>query len=212
LARIPLFPEAGLNAEQQAVYDKIMSGPRGTVIGPLRAALHSPVLADRWQVFGEFLRYQATLDIELTELAILVCGRHWNSELEWFVHSEIGLQAGLPESVMDAIRSCNAPAFETDQQEVVYEFARQLNARGQVDDETYDRALELFGEVALVELTAIVGYYTMVAMTTNVHDIRPPDPNPPSYRVLDADANAAGGTVTSLPPALARPTKLARKA
>ena len=38
MARIPLPTPDSMNAEQRRVYDAIVSGPRGTLVGPLRAA------------------------------------------------------------------------------------------------------------------------------------------------------------------------------
>ena len=44
-----------------------------------------------------------------------------------------------------------------------------------VSDATYADALARFGERGVVELTALVGYYTMVAMTLNAHEIPLPE-------------------------------------
>ena len=82
-----------MSPEQRRVYDTVVSGPRGVVVGPLRAALHSPELADCWQQLGAFLRYRTCLPPRLNELAILVTARRWNSELEWVVHAEAALKA-----------------------------------------------------------------------------------------------------------------------
>ena len=65
MARIPLVTPESLTADQRVVYDKIVAGPRQKIVGPLRAALHSPELADRWQHLGEFLRYRTSLPARL---------------------------------------------------------------------------------------------------------------------------------------------------
>ena len=77
MARIELPSRAEMTPEQQQVHDTVVSGPRGVIIGPLRAAIHSPELARRWSALGEVLRYGTTLPKRLTELAILVTGRRW---------------------------------------------------------------------------------------------------------------------------------------
>jgi 4-carboxymuconolactone decarboxylase len=199
LSRIPLFPEAGLNPEQRIVYDKVASGPRGAVVGPMRAALHSPELADRWQWMGEFLRYQSTLPPRLSELTILVCGRYWNSAVEWYVHADAGLRAGLSEAVVDAIRQSLPPPFAFADEALVYEYTRQLLLNGRVGDAAYGAARETLGDVGIVELTALVGYYTMVAMTLNAHQVPTPDASPPVLRTLAASATAPNDAPTRLP-------------
>ena len=70
MARIPLPTPDSLDALQQQVYNKVVSSPRGTSRGPLRAALYNPSLAEYfWQAFGAQLRYHTQLPRELSELA-----------------------------------------------------------------------------------------------------------------------------------------------
>ena len=53
MTRIPLPSPQTMTPDQRRVYEAIVGGPRGTLIGPLRAAIHSPELADRWQRLGD---------------------------------------------------------------------------------------------------------------------------------------------------------------
>ena len=78
MPRIPLLPTDDMTAEQRRVHDTMVSGPRGVIVGPFRAVLHIPELADKWQQFGEILRYRTSLPARLSELAILVTARHWS--------------------------------------------------------------------------------------------------------------------------------------
>ncbi|MEJ8474223.1 carboxymuconolactone decarboxylase family protein [Roseibium algae] len=161
-----------MNAAQKDVYDQIVSGPRGALVGPLRAALHNPVLADRWQRLGQVLRFETSIPTHLNELAILVTARRWNSDLEWSIHARDADRAGLAPSIVAAIRTCAAPDFSDDEEaSEVYEFAQQLVQGGDVADQAYRAVASRWGEVGAVELTAVIGYYSMVAMTLNVHRI-----------------------------------------
>ena len=47
----------------------------------------------------------------------------------------------------------------------MYEFARALQQTGRVPADTYDAVLSRWGARGVVELTAVIGYYTMVAQT-----------------------------------------------
>lgn len=171
MTRIPLLNGDDLTPEQQRVYDKIVDGPRGVMVGPLRAALHWPELAERWQALGETLRYHLSLSARLSELSIILVARHWNSYLEWDVHAEAARASGLSNEVIEAVRNAQPPTFVNNDEAVIYEYTRQLLQTGQVDDGAYDEALQLFGTVPLVELTAVIGYYSMVAITLNAHNI-----------------------------------------
>lgn len=185
LSRIPLLSATTLNARQREIYEKVVAGPRGAVVGPLRAALHSPELAERWSSLGEFVRYQTSLNTRTSELAIVVVGRFWNSEVEWFIHAEIARRAGLPGEIIEAIRLASSPVFNDPVEAAVYDYTRELVEFGRVTSGTYQRTYRLLGTVALVELTALVGYYTMVAMTLNAHQI--PVPAGDGSRLPEAD-------------------------
>jgi len=196
MARIPLPTPNEMSADQRHVYDAAMSGPRGQVIGPLRAVIHSPELAARWSSLGEYLRYQTCLPPQLKELAILVTGRRWTSQIEWWVHARAAGEAGLAAAAIEAIRVGEAPQFETRDETAVYEFARQLQQQGQPDVATYREVEQRWGVRGVVELTALVGYYTMVSMTLNAHEIPLPDGVEPPLEPF------GNGELTPLPPAL----------
>lgn len=161
-----------MTSAQREVYEQIVSGPRRTLVGPLRAALHNPVLADRWQRLGQVLRFETSLPARLNELAILVTARRWNSELEWAIHAGDADRAGLDPAIAEAIRTCSVPEFgDDDAAREIYDYACELVQRGDVSETTYAAIVARWGEVGAVELTAVIGYYSMVAMTLNVHRV-----------------------------------------
>lgn len=185
--RIAMISPETLSPAQREVYDKIVAGPRGVVVGPLRVVLHSPQLADRWQALGEFLRYRTQLPAVVSELAIIMVGRYWNSQVEWFIHSAIAVESGVPVDVVEAIRTAQTPVFMDARDLAVYEYARELLEFGHVSDASYARATEAIGAVALVELTGLLGYYTMVAMMLNAHEVPLPTKGTGSLLDLPAD-------------------------
>jgi 4-carboxymuconolactone decarboxylase len=182
-ARVPLLSVEEMSEDQRRLHDQVVSGPRGMMIGPLRAAIHSPELAQLWSAFGEFLRFRTCLPVQLTELAILVTGRRWTSQVEWWVHARIGAEAGLAPSVIEAIRDLASPIFVERSHFEVYEYARLLQQDGQVPVEVHQAIHSRWGTRGVVELTAVIGYYTMVAMTLNAHLIPVPEESPPLQAV-----------------------------
>jgi 4-carboxymuconolactone decarboxylase len=204
MARIPLPSPDEMSPEQRRVHDAVVSGPRGTLIGPLRAAIHSPDLAERWSRLGEFLRFKTSLPPRLNELAIIVTGRRWTSQIEWWVHAAAAASAGISKAAIEAIRLAQAPVFDDPDEAAVYEFARQIQLSGRVPEPAYRAVEKLFGARGVVELTAVIGYYTMVSMTLNAHEIPLPDGVAPPLAHLPGSED----TLTPLPPARsATPTK-----
>lgn len=195
MGRISLPAPDEMTAAQRAVYDQVVAGPRGQMIGPLRAVIHSPELAARWSKLGEYVRYSTCLPRKLSELAIIVTGRRWNSQLEFHVHAEAALAAGLDPAAIEAIRVGSAPVFADVAEIEVYEFARSLQESGSVSDANHAAVRQRWGERGVVELTAVIGYYTMVSMMLNAQQIGlAPDVTPP-LEPVHSDG------LTSLPPA-----------
>lgn len=181
MPRITLPSPDTMNADQRRVYDKMVAGPRGKVQGPMRAALHNAELADRWQALGALLRYNTSLPPRQSELAILVTGRACQSPFEWYAHRLEAEKLGLGPAVIEALLRQVMPEGLSADDAAVVQFATELNRFKSVSDATYADALARFGERTVVELTALVGYYTMVAMTLNAHEIPLPEGVEPAF-------------------------------
>jgi 4-carboxymuconolactone decarboxylase len=175
MSRIPILTPEDMTPEQRRIHDAVVSGPRGMLVGPLRAALHRPELADKWQQFGEILRYRTSLPTRLSELAILVTARFWDSQVEWHLHEKDAIKANLEASIIDAVRVGRRPADMDEETAAVHDFSAELLTQKVVSTETYQKIIDRWGVVGVVELTAIIGYYSMVAMTLNAHELPLPD-------------------------------------
>ena len=186
MPRIPLPTPETMTPEQRKVYDMIVTGPRGTLVGPLRAALHRPELAEKWQQLGELLRFRTSLFPQFSELAILVTARRWSCQVEWYIHARAAAACGVDPEIIEAIRNGQKPTFADANARLIYDYSVELSTRGKVSEAVYHATLAAFGEVGMVELTALVGYYTMVAMTLNAHEIPLPDgAEPPLPQIMN---------------------------
>lgn len=173
MARVKIRTPEEMSEEQRRVYNDTIAGKRGRVPAPLVAWLESPVLADRAQKLGEFVRYETSLAPRLSELAILVVARHWTAQFEWTAHKAEALKAGLDPEIIDDIANRRAPRFKNVDEPVIYEFGVALLQTHGVPEDLYRRAVETFGQRAVVELVGILGYYTLISMTLNTFEIQP---------------------------------------
>lgn len=169
----PLIPDA-LSGEQRKVYDAIASGPRNGVRGPLAVWLHRPRLANCAQELGRYCRYDSSVPPRLSELVILLLGRHWLAEYEWAAHKPFALEAGLAADVIDAIRDGIEPRFIHRDEALVYAFVRGLHADRCISEALYAALVAELGEGAVVDLVGIAGYYTLISMTIKVFEVPPP--------------------------------------
>lgn len=183
--RFPALKPADMSPEQKAIWAAIGSGPRGSSAGPFAAWLRSPVLADRLQKVGEYVRFQSSLPKPLNEFAILLAGRFWNSQFEWAYHYPLAIKAGVKATVLDDVSRGKLPAGMNRDEALIYAFSMELRRGKTVSDATYAHALARFGERGVVDLIAVAGYYDIVCMTLNVAQVPvPPGSTAPPLAAL----------------------------
>ncbi|MGK7864688.1 carboxymuconolactone decarboxylase family protein [Falsiroseomonas sp. E2-1-a4] len=175
MARLTLPEPADRTPEQAEACAEAASGIRGRVPAPMIAWIRNPELARRAQKLGELLRYQTTLEPKLSELAILVTARHWTSHYEWTVHKREGLKAGMDPEVVAAIAARREPALADARERAVYDVARTLIGTARLPKALHDHGTAVLGERGMVELVALLGYYSMVALTLNAFEIGLPE-------------------------------------
>jgi 4-carboxymuconolactone decarboxylase len=159
-----------MTSRQHEVFDRI-AGSRGSVEGPFAALLHAPELADRVQSLGAYLRFETELERDLAEAAVLVTARAHGCSYEWETHEPHARAAGVPDGVIEVLRSSGDATMLPPRYRPVAEYAQALAASGRVSEEVYRRTASQMGTRRILELTTLVGYYTMLAMTLNAFDI-----------------------------------------
>ena len=173
--RITLPEPEAMNDAQRALRDQILASGTGSMVGPQRANIHSPDLAEAWWKLGDMLRLRTVIPKPLLELAIIVAGRRWNSQLEFHFHGAAAIKAGIDPAVVEAIRACAPPVIEDEAAREVYEYTRQIQVNGAPDDASHAAITARWGERGVVELTAMIGFYTMVCIALNAHRIPLPE-------------------------------------
>ncbi|MEM5544317.1 carboxymuconolactone decarboxylase family protein [Sulfitobacter sp. AS92] len=175
MARIRLITsDEGLSGPQQTVYSSIASGARGGVRGPHTVLLHSPGVAAPMDQLGAFVRYECSVPERQRELAILTIAALWHANYEWYAHAPLARKQGLSDAVIASIGRRESPVFEENLDAKVYVFVWELLYEHAVQDATYADAKVLLGEVGIVDLVALVGYYSAIAMTLNAFEVDTP--------------------------------------
>ena len=172
MPRIPEIPEQ-LDERGQEVFDRIRSGPRGRVKGPLALWLHSPELADRAQALGEYLRFDSAFEPRLSELIILITAARYRCNYEWYVHAPIALREGLEQSTVDSILQGERPSSLKEDEAIVYDYVMRLVSDSRVPEPIFRPFLARFGNKGVVDAAAIAGYYTLGAFTLNSIELQP---------------------------------------
>jgi 4-carboxymuconolactone decarboxylase len=190
MPRIPLVSATNMTEAQRRVHDAMMSGPRRSApVGPLAAAMHRPELAEKWSDLGLVLRFNSSFEPRLREFVILLTGRFWDCQFEWFSHESEARKAGLSEQTIETLRQGGASFAAADEQAIA-DYALELLRDHHASEASYRRILDAYGTAGIVELTALIGYYAMVALTLNAHEIGVPDGATPPLPALPRHARA----------------------
>jgi 4-carboxymuconolactone decarboxylase len=184
--RLAVLSSDEMTPGQKDLYREILSGPRGQgpravplasgaggLAGPFNAMLYAPPVGHALQELGAAIRFRTELPPRIREMAILVVAQAWDSAYERASHEPIGREAGLTDEEIEALRGGADPGFADEQERVAYQVARALTGPGDLDDTQYAEAVATLGERALVELSALVGYYATLALQLRIFRVVP---------------------------------------
>ena len=177
----PLRPDE-LDAEQRAVYDaladpsgRVRLDADGSLQGPFDAMLRAPRSGAALQSVGAALRYRSALPERVRELATLLVAAHHRSAFEWYAHAPLAAAAGLPDALVEAVRTGGSVEPDDPAERAVAVAVPQLLTSGDVDDDAWAAAVDRLGEAGAVELTTLVGYYSLLALQMRVLRVPLPD-------------------------------------
>lgn len=147
------------------VFDHIAASRGGRMIRPFAAMIHRPEIARAAADLGAVIRFESTLSDHDREVVICTTAIERDCAFEWESHTPIALESGVSEATLDAIASRHRVDDADDA--VLVDFTRELCRAGKVTDAVFERAWSRFDEEGTVELAAIIGYYTMLALFMN---------------------------------------------
>lgn len=168
--RLPAIAPEAMSPAQREVYEATVSGPRGRMVPPVAAWLHSPGVAAPAQMLGRHIRYKSSLPLAWNEMAILLVARHWGASYEWYAHKRMALDAGLDPAVVEAILARKPPALPAEAM-AIYDYAATLLEKRNVSLAQHEAMVTQWGTRGVVDLVALLGYYTLVSMTLNAFDV-----------------------------------------
>jgi 4-carboxymuconolactone decarboxylase len=151
---------------QAETFDHIAASRGGKMIRPFAAMIHRPEIARAAADLGAVIRFESTISDHDREVVICTTAIERDCPFEWESHTPNALAAGVTEATLGQIESGAAVVDEDDA--VLIDFTRESCRTGKVGDETFERARDRLGEEGTVELAAIIGYYTMLAVFMNV--------------------------------------------
>jgi len=176
--RFPQITLEQLPTDSQPLGREIIAISSVGLGGPYNVMLRSPVFADRMKRLLDYLRFNTSLPTRLNEFAIIIQGKVWRSQVEWYAHYPLALKAGLPQQVADDLKAGIRPANMKPDEAVVYDVSMEMINNHQISDALFQKAKAILGEQQLVDLVAVSGTYVTVAMLLALGQEMPPADKP----------------------------------
>ena len=182
---MPRFPSASRESvpqEQVAAFDAIVSARNNVVPeqGPIAVQLHVPEIAQRGEVLRAYLRAEgSTLPDNVAELAMITTARELDCQFIWHAHAAAGRRAGLSDALVDALRDKQELPPLSSAESAVINYGREFFRTHRVSQATFDAARAEFGDRGLIELTNLMGYYSVLAFNINAFEQLPPASDEP---------------------------------
>ncbi|HWC84652.1 MAG TPA: carboxymuconolactone decarboxylase family protein [Pseudonocardiaceae bacterium] len=186
IGRLPVLRPAELSAEQRAVYDSVVGGPRGAgpqafpltdaeggLTGPFNAMLFSPGVGAALQELGAAIRFRGGLSARVRELAILLVAAKWDSDFERYAHEAVGRGIGLTGAELAAARAGTVPDSADGAERAALELVVAM-LDGDVDQALWGRAAAVLDHRTMVEVSTLVGYYATLALQLRVFRVGVP--------------------------------------
>jgi len=174
-----------LNVYQKPLGEQIMKVSSVGLSGPYSPLLRSPVLGQRMFDLLYYLRWNTSVPLRLNEMAILIIGRQWRSQVEWFAHAPIAARAGLSPDIIADLKAQTRPRNMKDDEAIVYDLVTELTTTHKLSDDTFARAKQILGEQQVVDLTTVAGTYVTVAMILEMAQEGVPAGKEPPFKAGD---------------------------
>src|SRR5262245_8326542 len=177
VARLPIATRESIPEDRRAIFDEMVQ-PLGSVprYGPGSVMIHVPK-AHQWATgLNHYLRDESSLPKKVQELAMLVTARELDCQHIWNAHATSARQAGVPDALVDALRERRAlPALAPDEAAVVH-YGWEFFRTHRVSRGAFQAVLEQFGRQGAIELSLVLGNYSLLALLINAFDTDlPPD-------------------------------------
>lgn len=170
MARLPNVTREQLKTEDQKFYDDI-AGSRGSIRGPYGVLLHSPDLAARVAATGAYVRFDFDMPNSLKEVVIIAAAREAKSQYEFSAHARLAREAGVSEDTITAIAQGKAPEGLSGDEETLVRYTIELLRDRKISDATFDAVKNKWGDRGVVDVTALIGHYLLVAQILGAFEV-----------------------------------------
>lgn len=169
------LPYADLNHPDVRPLVEQIVAERGSVLHLYQMLLHSPEVARGWLSHLTGIRQRSTLPGKLREMVIMRIAILNNAPYEADQHAPIALKEGMTQEQLDALDQWETSTVFTEQERAVLAYTDAMTRHVHVPKEVFTTVRSHFDARRLVELTAAIATYNMVARFLEALEIHSDD-------------------------------------
>lgn len=172
--RFSFIDRDSLTPEGQQVWDKRCKQLKAPGVGGhFNVMMRSPKLCDRISELEGYFRVDSSIGNADREFITLVVARKAGARYAWARHEKRAIEFGAPAEVVELLRR-EAPLPEIPSEyRLMVEFARALTcAKEELPQDLFDRMVAAKGERWTIDAVALVGHYSLVAVTIHGYGVR----------------------------------------
>ena len=112
---------------------------------------------------------------DIKEIIRGLCQFTWNKEFQFSLKVILSM---VPATIVGLL-------FENEIEQIVFDFSAEANILKNVEENTFNLALEKLGKTKVIDIVGICGYYSLISMTLNVFKVPCDTPDWPIPRISD---------------------------
>ncbi len=166
--RIKPLDDASMSPEQRAALEAASGGRTAGALNIFRTLAHAPKALDRFLAWGGYvLSRRNNLSERDREIVILRIGFLCKSGYEFTQHTRIGLNSGLSEAEIQAIKAGpDAPNWKANEKALL-KASDELHADQFITDATWAALKAHYDDKQCMDVVFTAGQYTQVSMMLN---------------------------------------------
>ncbi|CAN5711161.1 hypothetical protein BH09VER1_BH09VER1_44360 [soil metagenome] len=184
MAQLPFDPNK-LSAVDGAEYERIVARRKAKGApfdGPYAALMNHPQLCTRIEELGYYLKFEGHLPRNIYQFTVLCVARHTGAAFEWADHVEHARAAGLPEEVIETLRTKGMseggfPAPYALAAEILADALHWKN----ISPAAQEAAIAAYGMEGFIEIVVLAGFYEMFSTINEGFDVKPGADRPGAF-------------------------------
>ncbi len=156
---------AAFPAPARALYERLAAHRRAKgegFGGPYLALLNHPLLAERVEALGFYLKFEGVLPRVHYQFLVLSVARATGAGFEWQDHVHHAVAAGLPQDIIDGIAGASTQALPHPFG-LLHQILSKTLAWQPIPEALQAQAANEWGKDGLVEIVVVSGFYQMFA-------------------------------------------------